>query len=94
MWSNDQVKTPAGKSLGAREWAKKLDIKYAPSLVFFDSKGQEVFRAEAYLKSFHIQSVLEYVASEAYLHETEFQRYIDVRADHLREQGVTIDLMK
>lgn len=94
MWSSERVKTPAGESLSVRQWAKKLDIKYAPSLVFFDRKGKEVFRAEAYLKSFHIQSVLEYVASGAYLNETEFQRYIDVRADHLREQGMTIDLMK
>ncbi len=93
MWSNAPLETPEGESLTAREWARKLDIKYAPSLVFFDDKGREVFRAEAYLKSFHIQSVLEYVASETYLKETEFQRYIDVRADHLREQGVTIDLM-
>ena len=94
MWSNAPLTTPAGKTLSMRDWAKQLDIKYAPSLVFFDAAGNEVFRAEAYLKAFHIQSVLEYVASEAYLKEKEFQRYIDVRAEHLREQGQTIDLMK
>ncbi len=94
MWSKERLTTPAGESLSARQWAKKLDIKYAPSLVFFDKTGKEVFRAEAYLKAFHVQSVLEYVTSEAYLKEPEFQRYIDVRAEHLREQGVSIDLMK
>ncbi len=94
MWSAEPLKTPAGETLSARQWAKRLDIKYAPSLVFFNKAGEEVFRAEAYLKSFHLQSVLDYVSSEAYLEEPEFQRYIDVRAEHLREQGVTVDLMK
>jgi len=94
MWSKEPLKTPGGESLSGRQWAKKLDIKYAPSLVFLDKSGNEVFRAEAYLKAFHLQSVLEYVASEAYLDEPEFQRYIDVRADRLREQGKRVDLMK
>ena len=93
MWSKALLKTPDGESLSGRQWAKKLDIKYAPSLVFLDKSGKEVFRAEAYLKAFHLQSALEYVASEAYLDEPEFQRYIDVRADRLREQGVSVDLM-
>ena len=94
MWSQEPLVTPAGESLSARQWARKLDIKYAPSLVFFDRTGNEVFRAEAYLKSFHVQSVLDYVSSGAWREEPEFQRYIEVRADRLREQGVTVDLMK
>lgn len=94
MWSQEKITTPSGEQLTPREWAKKLDIKFAPSLVFFNKKNKEVFRAEAYLKAFHIQSVLDYVASSAYLKEPEFQRYIDVRAEHLREQGVTINLMQ
>ncbi len=94
MWSDEVLKTPAGESLSGRQWAKKLDIKYAPSLVFLDEAGKEVFRAEAYLKAFHVQSVLDYVSSGAYLDEPEFQRYIDVRADRLRAQGVSVDLME
>lgn len=94
MWSEEPLRTPDGESLSGRQWAKKLDIKYAPSLVFLDKSGKEVFRAEAYLKAFHVQSALEYVASGAYLDEPEFQRYIDVRADRLREEGVSVDLMK
>jgi len=94
MWSDEKLKTPGGESLSARQWAKELDINYAPSLVFLDRSGNEVFRAEAYLKAFHLQSILDYVASGAYLDEPEFQRYIDVRADRLREQGKSVDLMK
>ncbi len=93
MWSDEMLKTPRGESLSARQWAKKLQIDYAPSLLFLDKAGNEVFRAEAYLKAFHLQSILDYVASGAYRDEAEFQRYIDVRADRLREQGQRVDLM-
>ncbi len=41
----------------------ELGIQYTPSLVFFDNVGREVFRTEAYLKGFHIQGALDYVAS-------------------------------
>ncbi len=93
MWSNQIVITPAGKKIKIRDWAKNLNVKYAPSLVFFDDKGKEVFRADAYLKAFHTQSALDYVSSGAYKTQSNFQRYIDERADHLREQGVEVNLM-
>ena len=94
MWSNDVVKTPSGEKMKVRDWAKKLDVKYAPSLIFFDDKGNEIFRADAYLRAFHTQSVLDYVSTGAYKTQTNFQRYIDERADHLREQGIEVDLMQ
>lgn len=94
MWSNDEIVAPNGIKHTVRNWAKDLNISYAPSLVFFDAGGKEVFRIDAYLKSFHTQSVLDYVASGAYKTEPNFQRYIDGRAAKLRAQGVEVDLMK
>ena len=93
MWSDLIITTPSGKKMKIRDWAKKLDVKYAPSLLFFDDKGNEVFRADAYLKAFHTQSVMDYVASGAYKTQSNFQRYIDERAEHLREQGIEVNLM-
>ncbi len=94
MWSNKMVKTASGESMKIRDWAKKLDVIYAPSLIFFDDKGGEIFRADAYLKAFHTQSVLDYVSTGAYKRQANFQRYIDERANHLREQGIDVDLME
>ena len=94
MWSEVTIKTPSGKKMKVRDWAKNLDVKYAPSLLFFDNNGNEVFRADAYLKAFHTQSVMDYVSSGAYKKQSNFQRYIDERADHLREQGIEVDLME
>ncbi|VAW51273.1 thioredoxin SoxW [hydrothermal vent metagenome] len=93
MWSSDEVITPSGKKIKIRDWVKKLNIKYTPSLLFFDKKGKEIFRSDAYLKAFHTQSVLDYVSSGAYKTQSNFQRYVDKRADHLREQGVGVNLM-
>ncbi len=94
MWSGESIETPLGKHVPIAQWAKMLDVKYAPSLVFFNRSGTEVFRAEAYLKAFHIQSVMDYVASEAYVDEPEFQRFIDRRADRLRARGIEVNLME
>jgi thioredoxin-related protein len=94
MWSGEMITTPAGKKMKISEWAKQLDVKYAPSLLFFDNQAQEVFRIDAYLKAFHTQSVMDYVSTGAYLKQSNFQRYIDQRADHLREQGIEVNLME
>lgn len=94
MWSSQMITAPDGNEIKIRDWVKKLDVKYAPSLLFFDDKGEEVFRIDAYLKAFHVQSVMDYVASEAYKSQSNFQRYIDERADHLREQGIDVNLMQ
>lgn len=94
MWSEDGVKRPDGKQSSIKQWAKDLNIQYAPSLVYFDPSGKEVFRSDAYLRAFHIQSVMDYVASGAYKKQSNFQRYIDDRAHKLREQGIEVDIMK
>ena len=90
-WDSTPVLTPSGRKTTAREWADELDIVYLPTMVLFDA-GKETIRADAYLKEFHIQSVLDYVASGAYRRQPNLQRFIRERADRLREQGVVVDI--
>ena len=94
MWSQDPVRRPDGKTTTVARWARDMNVQYAPSLIFFDGQGVEVFRTEAYLKAFHIQSSLDYVASGAYLEQPSFQRFIATRADALEAQGVHVELME
>jgi thioredoxin-related protein len=94
LWSDTPVRTPDTQSTTARDWARELNIQYAPSLVFFDTGGAEVLRSEAYLKAFHVQSVMDFVASGAYRTEAEFQRFIQARAEDLRERGIVVELME
>jgi len=94
MWSKEPLVRPDDKTTSAAQWAQDLNVQYAPSLVFFDAAGQEVFRTEAYLKAFHIQSSMDYVASYAYREQPDFQRFIAARADALEAQGIHVDLME
>jgi thioredoxin-related protein len=92
--ANTPLVTPQGAKSTAREWARRLNVQYAPSLVFFDAKGHEVFRTEAYLRAFHVESALEYVASGAYRTQPNFQRFVQARADAARARGERVDIME
>ena len=83
---------PDGRATTAKAWARSLGVVYAPSVVFFDASGAEVFRIAAYMRPFHLASSLDYVASGAYRTEPSFQRYIRGRAEKMRERGLAVDL--
>lgn len=90
-WSNTPVVTTAGRHTNARAWGDSLNVAYVPTAVLYDGE-KEVIRIEGMLKGFHVQSVLDYVVSGAYKTQPELQRYIQTRADHLRERGVVVDI--
>ena len=94
MWSGDAITTPAGVKTTVREWARSLGIQYAPSLLFFDRAGGEVFRSEGYLRAFHIHGVLDYVLSETYREQPEFQRFLQDRRADFEKRGLDTDLWK
>jgi len=92
LFGTERLVTPGGKSLTAAQWGRDLKVAYTPSIVFFDARGAEVFRIEAYLKPFHLASSFDYVASGAYRTQPSFQRYIQARADKIRAAGGRVDL--
>lgn len=92
MWSKTPVVTPQGEKTTARDWANKLDIKFAPSIVVFNEKGEEVIRTEGSFKVFHTQGIFDYVLSGKYKEQPSFQRYLADRAEHIREQGKDVDI--
>ena len=91
-FSDAKVITPAGKSTSVKEWANELGISYLPAMVFFNQEGKEVMRIDAQMRTFHIQSVFDYVLTGAYKTELNFQRYISARADKIRESGTDVDI--
>lgn len=86
--------TPDGRRADARGWARDLNIKLYPTVVFFDAQGREAFRFDGYLRPFHIESAFDYVASGAYRDEPQFQRFVQARAERLRAQGRPVDLWR
>jgi thioredoxin-related protein len=94
IWAKDKIISPSGKPTTMKELARQLDVKHVPSMVFFDGSVKDVFRTEAYLKSFHVQSVMDYVSSGAYKTEPSLQRFLQARAEKLEAKGIHVDLMK
>jgi thioredoxin-related protein len=90
--SDQALVTPSGEAMTQKQFATELNIGYTPSVVFFDSNANEVFRIEGFVKTFHFQSVLAYVLEKAYLSEPSFQRYISARGEKLREMGFDTDI--
>jgi thioredoxin-related protein len=84
--------TPSGRRSSEAEWARDLNVSYTPSILFFDAHGREVFRIEAYVRPFHLASGFDYVVSGAYRKEPSFQRYIQARAEKIREGGGRIEI--
>ena len=84
--------TPDGRPLAANRWARELGIAYAPSVVFFDANGAEVFRISAYLRPFHLASSFAYVADTGYRTEPSFQRWLQARAEWMRARGQRVEL--
>lgn len=85
---------PDGRKTTADAWARELKIAYTPTIVFFGDNGREVFRVEAYVRPFHLAASFEYVASRAYLKEPSLQRFIQGRAEQMRERGQPVELWK
>jgi len=92
IFSDAMIVAPDGTRLSQSEFARKLNIGYTPSVVFYDKRGVEVHRIDGFLKTFHFQSSLAYVLEGAYQTEPSFQRYISARGESLREQGFDTDI--
>lgn len=93
LWSMKSLTLPSGRSLPINRFAQELKIKYTPTIVLVDAEFNEVIRAEAQLRSFHVESLFEYVSEEKYLEQPQFQRFIDDRANRHRAQGRTVSLL-
>ncbi len=75
MWSEDPVITPSGKRTTAKEWARELDLFYAPSLIFFDQQGKEIIKVDSVVGFYRLNNVLTYVSSKDYLTQPDYQRW-------------------
>jgi len=79
MWSDTPVLTPDGEQLSAEQWAHKLGIFYAPTLVFFDEHGTEIMRIDSVVRLYRLRGVLNYVLSEGYKKASTMQRWREMQ---------------
>ena len=83
---------PASDAADESEWARGMRISFAPALIFINEKGAEFFRAEAYLRPFHLDTAIEYAKAGAADSHPEFQRFLQERADSMREDGEEVSV--
>ena len=86
--------TPKGKRVRISTWANSMNIQHAPSLLFFNKVGDEVFRTEAYLRTFHISGAMNYVSTDSYKKYPSFQRYLQKVNEDMVSKGIKVDLLK
>ncbi len=94
LWSRETIVTPQGRKLAVRDWARELDVKYAPHIVLFDRQGREVIRWESSFRVFHTAGMFEYVKTDAWRQEPNFQRFLSARAEAIREGGRDVDIWR
>jgi len=75
MWADTPVVTPQGVKTTAKEWARSLDIFYAPSIVFFDNNGKEIIRVDSVTYFYRLWGVLDYVNQKGYEKSTDYQEW-------------------
>ncbi len=81
MWAQTPVITPSGERTTARRWAEDLQLFYAPTLVFFDEGGQEVFRLDSVARLYRLRNTLRYVLAKGY-REAPLQRWQEDRQQY------------
>jgi len=92
--SKSALVDPDGRKRAADAWARELKVAYTPSVVFFDDRGREVFRTEAYVRPFHLAGSFDYVSSGGYRTEPSFQRFLQAKAEKVQKGGGRVDLWK
>ena len=75
LWADTPVITPTGEKTTARDWAKKLEIFYAPTLIFFDPDGNEIIRLDSVVQFYRLWGVLDYVNKRAYKTTPDYQEW-------------------
>jgi thioredoxin-related protein len=69
------VITPSGEKTTAKDWAKKLNLDYAPTLIFFDFNGKEIIRIDSVVWFYRLRNVLTYIETEGYKIYPTFQSW-------------------
>jgi thioredoxin-related protein len=69
------VITPDGQRTTARAWGERLDIHWAPTLVFFDEGGAEIIRIDSVVALNRLRNVMDYVLTRGYEEFPTFERW-------------------
>ncbi|MBO6757615.1 MAG: thioredoxin family protein [Roseibium sp.] len=89
-----------GTAMEERDLVRRWGVTFTPTLLFVPAEAAEAggtvrdhaaMTMPGYFKPFHFETMLHFVASDAYA-GGDFQRYLDQRAADLREKGEEVDI--
>lgn len=102
MWGSREVTDFDGEAMEEKALARKWFVNFTPTTLFFamddpDNSPESmrdalVFMLPGYFKPFHHISSLEYVATDGYKEQPNFQRWLQAKADHMRENGEEVNI--
>lgn len=101
LWGDREVTDFDGQTLSEKNMARKWFVTFTPTVILVNRRDQgaasmaeaEAFRMPGYFKPFHFLSSLEFAAGDSYRDE-HFQRWLQAKADRMREQGIEVDIWK
>ena len=76
LFGHQNIKTTDGADSTEADWAKRLGVIYAPTVVLFDRQRKEVLRIESDIQAPHLLGALRYVSTGAYRAQPSFQHFI------------------
>jgi thioredoxin-related protein len=77
---NGRMITPDGEKSTPSSWYRRLGLDYLPSIVFFDTGGQEVMRIDSETQRFRMQGSLQLVLAGTGAEDAQLQRWRRARA--------------
>lgn len=75
IWGDRIVITLNGKVLTEKALARQVNVHFTPSILFYDTDGDEVHRLRGYYPPYKFRAALEYVADRHY-HRESFRDYL------------------
>lgn len=75
MAADTPVTTPDGIETTAKDWAEQLGLFHAPTILFFNEVGREVFRVDSVVQFYRLWGVLDYINKRAYRENKDYQAW-------------------
>jgi thioredoxin-related protein len=102
MWGSREVTGFDGETLEEKDLVRKWSVNFTPTTLLFtapeagsppdDMQEALAFAMPGYFKPFHHLSALQYVASDGYKEQPNFQRWLQAKADAMREDGEEVTI--
>jgi len=76
IWGKRAIRDLRNKASSDSQLAKSLNIRYTPTIVFFDRRGTEILRLESYLTPEHFGDLITFATTDARKRYGSFQEYL------------------